>query len=145
MDENRKALIAKALAARQKAAAEKSPSESSSDSGPEIAPVRFVPRGQRTTLAQAEAQASAAAEAADTRRLEEEALRIRQKQITLAEAKLELTVNDENPNSAAPSLGIEDSAEAFARWKIREMKRIMKKPETESLTQEEGGKGVFFQ
>jgi len=141
MDE-RKLLIAKALAARNRSQSSDSNLSSSESEGDALPRIKFVPRDQRMTASIAEAEAEA--EAAEMRRIEQEAIRERQKQIALAEAKLDdsVAVNDQTA-LIAPSLGIEDSPEAFALWKIREMKRILKSSSSPETSRE--AKGVFFQ
>lgn len=147
----RKALIAKALAARAVALAQadaaSSPSSSESElesDGPK--PV-FVPKAERVALAQRAEKERLEAEAVREREAELEVLRERQKQRALAEAQLEDYTEAAEPEwtSKPPPIGQEDTPEEYAKWKIREMKRILAARGEGEASPMAPKQGVFFQ
>ena len=154
-------MIARARQAREQASTMKSSSSSSSGtdddsstSSSEDEPMKpvFVPKHSRVTEIERERKAEQAEEAKRVFEMENEQYLQQQRERAVAEAtKEEVNEDDFSDRLKPPPIGDEDTEEAYRKWKIRELKRIMrlngiKVDEEEQVEENHAGpvKGAFY-
>jgi len=114
---------------------------SSSSSSESVVRIKFVKKGDRATMIERERKEAEMEEQKAREKFEEELFLKQQRERVVADAIREeemIDADDSTDVLRPPPIGDEDTEEAYQRWKIRELKRILR---YRGLIEEEGEDG----